>query len=109
MSDTRGTNPKTNYRLRDGDTVELLEPTRVDGYIPPSDAFSRGTWDLMYFLPGTVGTTIRARTPCVSAFKGGGENTCCFANVDISYMGKTYRVRVFHNTIRRVSTKAVPT
>lgn len=107
MSDTG--NPKTNYRLRDGDAVKLLEPARVDGYIPPSDAFSRGTWDLMYFLPGTTGKVIRARTPCVTARKGVGENTCCFANIDIDYMGSTYRVRVFHDTIRRIPTKKVTT
>lgn len=103
---TDNKNPPTNYRLRDGDTVELLEPARVDQYWY-CDFLGRSSWDLMYFLRGVTGKVIRARTPCTSSFKGKGENSCCFANVGIDCMGITYRVRVFHNTIRRVSTKAV--
>lgn len=81
----------TNYRLKDGDEVTILEPARVDWYIPEFQS-----WTLMHFLPGTQGRVVRARTPCVT-----GAGTRYFANVDIDYMGSTYRVRVAHETLKR--------
>lgn len=101
---TDNKNPPTNYRLKAGDTVVLREPARVDQYIVPDGAFSRGTWDFMYVLRGVRGVVVNPRTPCITSKDG---KTCYFANVDIPFEGKTYRVRVFHNTIRRVSNKAV--
>ena len=91
--------PRLNYRMKDGDRVELLKPARVDGYWYCPDTMSRGSWDRMHLLPGCVGVVIKARTPCVVA---GPNDPLYFANVDIPYGGTTHRVRVFHSDLRRM-------
>ncbi len=87
---------KTNYRLKDGDRVMLLEPIKVDSYW-----YDEGTNTSSYhgydMLAGCVGTVIRAYTPCVTRSPGEPEY---FANVDIEHNGQVSRVRPFHNQIR---------
>lgn len=90
---------QTNYRLKDGDTVTLTEPARVDGYWFCSSTMSRGSWDRMHMLPGAKGVCVKARTPKVLRAKG---ESPYFANVDIPYLGETLRVRVLHNQLKRV-------
>lgn len=92
-------NPKTNYRLKDGDQVLLLDPARVDGYWYDEVHNPRGSYDSHYMLPNTIGTVIKARTPCVTSKDG---RTCYFANVDVEYNGTKHRVRVFHSTLKRI-------
>ena len=87
------------YPIKDGDTVELRVPVRLDGYWYDPEHMMRGCWDRAYFLPGTKGTVVRAKTPCVHAKRGGPQ---FFSNVDIKYMEETYRVRPFQHELRRV-------
>lgn len=90
---------RTNYRLKDGDTVRLLQPARVDGYWHDDIHAPRGSWDSHYMLPGAVGVVVRARTPCVWTQDG---KQAYFANVDIAHNGVVSRVRVGHEAIRRI-------
>jgi hypothetical protein len=85
--------------LKDGDKVETLVSVRVDGYWYDPEYMARGCWDKMYFLPGTVGTIIHAKTPCARAKLSGPQY---FSNMDIEYMGQTYRVRPFQHELRRM-------
>jgi hypothetical protein len=90
----------TNYKLKDGDTVELLNPVKVDGYVFCEATMTRGSWGKLTMLTGSSGVCIRARTPRVWAKPG---ESLYFANVDIPYMGEIHRVRVKHNELRRIS------
>jgi hypothetical protein len=61
---------KTNYRLRDGDTVELRCHHKADhGYVYHADV-DVGSYDNLHVLAGTRGTVVRARTPAVWYKKG---------------------------------------
>ena len=79
----------TNYKLCDGDTVELNVPTRGD--------FSAG-----YFLvpSGTLGKVVHARTPRV--VRRPGTKSAYFANVDVEVDGCRGRIRVPHGVLKRV-------
>lgn len=90
--------PRTNYRLKAGDRVTLKQSARVDGYWFDAEFMPKGCRDKLYLLPGTTGTVIQPRTPCVTA---GPSEPLYFANVDVDYMGEKHRVRVFHNTLRK--------
>lgn len=85
-------NRKTNYRLADGDAVELISRTRGDankGYIA---------------VPaGTRGIVIHAKTPRV---RGQGY----FANIDCTMDGVEglVRVRVPHNALRKLKPSSTP-
>lgn len=81
------------YPHKDGDTVVLLEPARVDGYWYDPDTMIRGSYDNHFMLPGSVGTVIKAKTPAVWS---GGDLPDYFANVDIPHCGVVSRVRVYH-------------
>lgn len=90
---------KTNYLLKDGDKVLLKQPARVDGYWYDPLYAPFGCWDSHYILPGSVGTVVRARTPCVRARVG---DSLYFANVDIPHCGGVSRIRVSHGFLRRI-------
>ena len=85
-------------KIKDGDTVDLKVPVRVDGYVYCPEYARRGSWDRAFMLPGARGRAVRARTPCVTE----GPGPEFFANVDIEYMGEVIRVRPFHHDVRRV-------
>lgn len=89
----------TNYRLKDGDSVILLEHTRVDGYWYDPVYNPWGSWDSFFVLRGTEGVVVKARTPCVLAPRG---RTAYFANIDVMIHGRPYRVRVGHDKIKRL-------
>lgn len=92
---------RTNYRLRDGDLVELTAPVRIDGYWLPNP-HGRGSWDAGHMLPGVVGKVVKARTPCV--FRRTEQDPAYFANVDVDVPGHgIIRIRPFHHEVRRVS------
>lgn len=78
-------NKKTNYSLKNGDTVLLVRSTRGD--------CSRG-----YALipPGASGVVVNARTPRVF---GSGY----FANVDVFIDDEKFRIRVPHNALAKGS------
>lgn len=82
--------------MKDGDTVKLTKPCKVDRYY--FDNFGFGRWDFMFLLPGAIGTVIKAKTPCVRYNPK--TEPAFFANVDVAYMGAVYRVREFHNHFR---------
>lgn len=85
--------------MKDGSKVILTKPCRVDGYwYDPS--MMRGCWDLLYLLPGCIGRVIKARTPCVHYNPK--TEPAFFANVDVEYMGKTFRVREFHDHFKEI-------
>lgn len=86
----------TDYRLKDGDTVQLLQPAPVDGYWYDPVYAPRGYWKSFYVLSGTVGRVVRARTPCVT-----GPATY-FANIDVVVSGQTHRVRLTHDQFKKV-------
>ena len=86
--------------IEDGDTVVLTQPCRVDGYWFDPGYMNRGCWDLAYLLPGLKGTVIKAKTPCV--LYNPKNQPSFFANVDVEYLGKTYRVREFHDHFEKV-------
>lgn len=88
----------TNYRLKDGDQVTLMNPARVDGYWFNAGTMVRGSWDSHFMLPGCAGTVVKARTPCVCSPSG---RTAYFANVEIVHNGVTSRIRVAHNQLKR--------
>lgn len=92
----------TNYRLKDGDVVQLLATASVDGYLF-DPATNQSTWDRMCVLAGTSGIVAIARTPRVCSVKG---ESLYFANVDVQLMGETLRIRVPHRAVRRVPNKA---
>lgn len=92
-------NPKTNYRLRDGDRVRLLQPARVDGYVYDPVFAPFGTWDHHFMLAGCEGVVIRARTPAVHSIDGRARY---FANIDIPHNGQVSRVRLEHDQFRRL-------
>jgi hypothetical protein len=79
----------TNYRLRDGDTVELLACTDADG--------SRADCCL---LPGITGLVKVARTPRIFQPEKGAS--LYFANVDFLVNGDVFRARIPHAALRRV-------
>ncbi len=93
------TQKAVNYKLKEGDLVELLEPASVSGYWFCRDTMLRGCWENMSLLAGCAGRVITARTPCVTAKPG---QPMYFANVDVDYMGSSHRVRVFHSALRKV-------
>jgi hypothetical protein len=93
-------NPRTNYRLKDGDRVLLLEPAKVDSYWYDDVHCPRGSYESHYMLPNTIGTVVKARTPCVTSIGG---KTCYFANVDVEYNGTKHRVRVYHSVLKKLS------
>lgn len=92
-------NPPTNYRLKDGDLVELLEPAHVHGYFYDPILCPWGMWESHWMLKGSIGKVIVARTPSVTSVDG---RTTYFANVDIEHNGMVSRVRVNHPKIRKV-------
>lgn len=76
----------TNYRLKDGDSVELKIATKGD--------FSKGN----FLVPsGTKGVVAVARTPRVRC---GNIKSVYFANVDIEIDGIKGRIRVPHGVLR---------
>jgi hypothetical protein len=77
----------TNYRLKDGDTVELLADAKGD--------FSNGNF---LVPPGTHGVVAIARTPRV--FTRAENKSLYFANVDVQIDGKKGRIRVPHGVLR---------
>jgi hypothetical protein len=79
--------------MKDGDIVLLVKPCRVDQYWY-DPGMLRGSYDFCYLLPGLTGKVIRAKTPCVTYRK---DKPIYFANVDVEYMGSTYRVRDYHD------------
>lgn len=85
--------------MKDGDTVVLTKPCRVDRYVYDRER-DMSSWDFMYLLPGCVGKVIRAKTPCV--LYAPKKEPAFFANVDVEYMGETHRVREFHDHFERV-------
>jgi len=80
--------------IKDGDTVIITKPCRVDQYWYDPDT-NNGSYDFMFLLPGLTGKVIHSKTPCVS-YKPGKEPPF-FANVDVEYMGRIWRVREFHD------------
>ena len=48
-------------KIKDGDTVELKVPVRVDGYVYCPEYARRGSWDRAFMLPGARGRVVRAR------------------------------------------------
>ena len=92
--------PRTNYLLKDGDRVRLKAHARVDGYTYDPVYAPFGSWDSHYMLAGCEGVVIKARTPCVHTVSG---KIRYFANVDIAHNGIVSRVRVDHDTLRRVA------
>ena len=90
---------KTNYRLKDGDRVEILYPAKVDGYWQDDKFVARGCWESHYIVAGTEGVVVRARTPSVRSDDGLTEY---FANIDINHCGIVSRVRLHHDQFRRV-------
>lgn len=84
--------------MKDGDTVVLTKPCRVSRYVYDNDR-DMYSWDFMFLLPGSVGKVIAAKTPCPLHNKKG---PAFFANVDVEYMGATFRVREFHDHFKRV-------
>jgi hypothetical protein len=90
---------KTNYRMKDGDAVELLNPARVDGYWYEPKHMASGSWDNHFMLTGCRGIVVKARTPCVVSPDG---RTRYFANVDIEHHGVKSRVRVYHSELKRL-------
>lgn len=97
---------KTNYRLRDGDTVELRSHHKADhGYVYHADV-DIGSYDNLHILSGTRGVVVRARTP--SVLRGRGESLY-FANVDMqAYPGITVRVRCGHEHLTVVRRGRLP-
>lgn len=89
---------KHKYPHKDGDTVVLRVPARVDGYWYDKDYMLCGSYDRAFMLPGAVGTVVKALTPAVWS---GGELPSFFANVDIPYFGEKIRVRVYHHELRK--------
>jgi hypothetical protein len=83
--DTEG----TNYRLKDGDSVELKSDARGD--------FSNGC----FMVPaGTKGLVAIARTPRVLSHAG--TKSLYFANVDVEIDGRKGRIRVPHGALQIV-------
>lgn len=93
----------TNYRLREGDTVQLLEPARVDGYWYDPTFAPHGCWVSHYILRGSVGKVIRARTPKVLRV---GSKSLYFANIDIEHNGVKSRVRLEHHLFKKLRSKS---
>ncbi len=86
-------------KINDGDMVVITKPCRVDQYwYDPS--MIRGSYDFMFLLPGLTGKVVHARTPCASYNPK--IEPPFFANVDVEYMGKTWRVREFHDHFKRL-------
>lgn len=90
---------KTNYRLKDGDTVTLTQPAAVDEYFYDPIIAPRGVWSKLTILPGANGIVQCARTPKVTARRG---DSLYFANVDVNVLGVIYRVRVEHCALRKI-------
>lgn len=88
-----------NYRMMDGDTVQIVKPCEIKQYWHCQDSMTRGSWSFASVLPGTVGKVIKARTPCVSLRK---NEPIYFANVDILIEGNIYRVREYHSHFKKI-------
>lgn len=92
--------PEFKPKFKDGDTVRLTRACRVDRYWYDAER-GIGSYDFAYLLPGLAGRVIHAKTPCVT--NGPRGEPLYFANVDVAYMGKTYRVREFHDHFERAA------
>lgn len=91
---------KTNYRLKNGDLVVLLNNESVTGYWFDPDFMETGSWESHSIVKGTIGKVIFARTPYVFSEDG---RTKYFANIDVSHLGVVSRVRVQHSDIKRIT------
>lgn len=90
---------KHSYALKDGDQVITIKPALVSSYVYCPDYAPNGIWKSLTVLPGTPGTVVKAKTPCVLHSPSEPQ---FFANVDVEIMGKTYRLREFQNFFKKV-------
>lgn len=82
----------TNYRLKDGDAVELVCKT-----------IATGSHSVVRLASGTRGVVKHARTPRVNQPRIRKPRTYIyFANVDVMLDSGVYRARVPHNALRRI-------
>ena len=70
--------------MKAGDIVTLTRPARVDGYWQLRDG-QHGSYDWLYFLPGTRAVVVNPRVPCV-------RRSGFFAHCRVVYMGGRYSI-----------------
>lgn len=80
----------TNYKLKDGDQIELLAQTMARDVSVPA---------------GTTGVVQRART--ARTYRSPGVTSCYFTNVDVTINGEVLRVRIPHGAVKIINPKKV--